>query len=509
MGSGPDPEPRARYDAAARFPVVGRYVLCDEIAAGGMATVHVGRLLGPAGFSRTVAIKRLHAQFAKDRDFVDMFLDEARIAGRIRHPNVVPILDIVVENGELLLVMEYVHGESLARLTKSSRAAGVGVPMPIALSIMSAALYGLHAAHEAKDDRGVPLDIVHRDVSPQNILVSQDGAARVVDFGVAKAAGRLQATREGALKGKLRYMAPEQATSDHVDRRTDIYAASVVLWELLTGRRLYAADGEMNLFRAVVEGTITPPSAVAPGLSGAVDALVMRGLARDPEARFATAWDMAEAAQRVAYATPGDVGAWVKEVGGEGLDARAARIVEIESSARFSFTDVDETTRTMKLERSPSAAAPPPATAPAPAADVPSQITSLNVTGAPRRARRASIALVAGAPIIVIAVAVAGLALHRSSSDPVSSTPSAVPASATAAAPAADTDVKVPAQAPPPPEASSAAPAPATASAAPPQAATAAAKATPRGARPGPRRSCNPPYTVDASGVRVPKMECL
>src|SRR5262245_60206940 len=177
----------------AGYRIIGRYALHDAIASGGMATVHLGKLLGAVGFARTVAIKRLHAQFAKDPDFVAMFLDEARIAGRIRHPNVVPILDFVQDDGELLLVMEYVHGESLARLARSWRTStGQGVPVPIALSIMSAALYGLHAAHEATDERGAPLDIVHRDVSPQNILVSHDGVARVVDFGVAKAAGRMQ-----------------------------------------------------------------------------------------------------------------------------------------------------------------------------------------------------------------------------------------------------------------------------------------------------------------------------
>jgi len=190
--------------------VVGRYALYAEIAAGGMATVHFGRLLGPVGFSRTVAIKRLHPQFAKDPEFVSMFLDEARLAARIRHPNVVPTLDVVATQGELFLVMDYVQGESLSRLIRAARERGHRIPPRIVSSILTGALHGLHAAHEAKNERGEPLNIVHRDISPQNVLVGSDGVPRVLDFGVAKAAGRVQTTREGQLKGKLAYMAPEQ-----------------------------------------------------------------------------------------------------------------------------------------------------------------------------------------------------------------------------------------------------------------------------------------------------------
>lgn len=183
--------------------------------------------MGPAGFARTVAIKRLHAQFAHDPTFVAMFLDEARLAARLRHQNVVPILDVVAQDGELFLVMEYVHGESLSRLVRLQGFAGV--EPSIAVGIMVGALHGLHAAHEARGEDGELLGLVHRDVSPQNILLGVDGVARLLDFGIAKAAGRMQTTEEGVLKGKAAYMAPELLLGEPADRRGDVWAASVVL----------------------------------------------------------------------------------------------------------------------------------------------------------------------------------------------------------------------------------------------------------------------------------------
>src|SRR5580658_8361717 len=185
--------------------VIGRYVLYDEIASGGMASVHIGRLLGPAGFSRTVAIKRLHAHYAKDPAFVAMFLDEARLAARVRHPNVVSTLDVETKNAEIFLVMDYIQGESLSKLLRAAREAGAPVPGAVASAILGGVLYGLDAAHDATDEGGRPLRIVHRDVSPQNVLVGVDGISRVVDFGVARAASKLSTTQSGQLKGKLAY----------------------------------------------------------------------------------------------------------------------------------------------------------------------------------------------------------------------------------------------------------------------------------------------------------------
>ena len=188
----------------------GIYELFEEIASGGMATVRLARWIGHNGFSRVVAVKQLYPQFARDSDFVAMFLDEARLSARVRHPNVVPILDIVSSEGDLFLVMDYVHGESVSRLHKLARLRNETIPPEIACTILVAVMHGLHAAHEARTEHGEPLQIIHRDVTPQNVLVGVDGCPRILDFGVAQAAGRLQTTRDGQLKGKLCYMAPEQ-----------------------------------------------------------------------------------------------------------------------------------------------------------------------------------------------------------------------------------------------------------------------------------------------------------
>jgi serine/threonine protein kinase/Tfp pilus assembly protein PilF len=304
--------------------VIGRYALLGEIATGGMATVHFGRLLGPAGFARTVAVKRLHAQHARDPEFVEMLLDEGRIAARVHHPNVVQTLDVVSVGTELLLVMEYVHGESLAECLRVARARGRPIPLDVVSSLICGILHGLHAAHEATDEQGAALHVVHRDVSPQNVLVGADGVTRVLDFGVAKAVGRLATTREGQLKGKLAYMAPEQlGARESVDRRTDVYAAGVVLWETLARQRLFTGDNEAVVIREVLEQPVPPPSSIDHDVPARVDAIALQALDRDPAKRFATARAMAlalEAAVPLASATR--VARWLDELVGDQLAVR-------------------------------------------------------------------------------------------------------------------------------------------------------------------------------------------
>jgi len=297
-----------------------------------MATVHIGRLLGPVGFARTIAIKRLHPQYAKDPEFVSMFLDEARVAARIAHPNVCATLDVVATQGELFLVMEYLQGETLSRMIRAVRHRGEIIDPRVAVSVMAQTLHGLHAAHEAKSERGEALHIVHRDISPQNVLVGRDGITKVLDFGVAKAAGRFHTTREGNVKGKLPYMSPEQLRGQPVDRQTDIYAASVCLWEALTSKKLFKGDNEGSVLEQVLFGPIDPPSRWVPSVPPQLDALVMRGLERDKTKRFATAREFALALERaLPPALASDVGDWVENVAGDVLNERAERIAEIES----------------------------------------------------------------------------------------------------------------------------------------------------------------------------------
>jgi serine/threonine protein kinase len=319
---------------------IGRYSLYGKIASGGMATVHLGKLLGPVGFARTVAIKKLHPQFAEDTEFVSMFLDEARLAARIRHPNVVPTLDVVATDGEFFLVMDYVQGETLSRLIRQAASKGETVPLPIVGAIFSGILHGLHAAHEAKNERGEPLGVVHRDVSPQNVMVGLDGVPRVLDFGVAKATGRLQKTREGQIKGKIAYMSPEQILGGSATRVTDVYAVSVVLWETLTGKRLFQAPTELAVLQNVLEAPLPAASTYAKDLPPGLDAVIARGLHRDPTQRYATARELANAIEGLLpLAIPVQVGEWVERMAGKSLANQAARIADIESSGVSSLGD--------------------------------------------------------------------------------------------------------------------------------------------------------------------------
>ena len=411
--------------------VIGRYLLHGKIASGGMAAVHLGRLVGPVGFSRTVAIKRMHPHLTEDPEFVSMFLDEARLAARVRHPNVVATLDVVAKGGELFLVMDYVQGETLARLLSATAKQQQRMPLPVVATILSGVLHGLHAAHEAKDEQGQPLGIVHRDVSPQNVIVGVDGVPRVLDFGVAKAVGRLQTTREGQLKGKLSYMAPEQIRGHEATRRTDVYAASVVLWEALAGRRLFRDDNEGAVLQKVLEGAVDPPSKHNPGVPQTLDSIALRGLARDPLDRFATAREMASAIETAAsLAIPSVVGAWVEEVAAIAIAAQAARIVEIESApnagqagAEAIADDGSDQAKTRVVREETT---------------VVSQPSSVSVatpagTASPARSRRLLLAATAAAALG--AMLVIGVLASRGSAPAPSVAPSA-PAAASASAPA-------------------------------------------------------------------------
>jgi serine/threonine-protein kinase len=330
------------FDPGVGRQRVDRYELVGELASGGMATVFLARLTGVGGFQRFVAMKRLHPHLANEKEFVEMFLDEARIAARIHHPNVVPILEVGASPVGYYLVMEYIEGDTLARLLARAAQRGKRLPIPIALRIALDTLSGLHAAHELRDDAGSPINLVHRDVSPQNVLVGVDGIARITDFGVARAASRLTATRVGQLKGKIAYMAPEQAAGEEsLDRRADVFAAGIVIWEELAAKRLFKAENEAATLSRVMSEPVPPLSVIVPGLSVQLSNVVMRALERDPDRRFATCAQFGDALEAAAtgsetIATPRELAAYVGEVLGEEVsaqrDAVRAWIARSESS---------------------------------------------------------------------------------------------------------------------------------------------------------------------------------
>jgi serine/threonine-protein kinase len=313
------------FEPGAERQRVDRYELVGELASGGMATVYLARLSGVGGFQRFVAMKRLHPHLQNEKEFVEMFLDEARLSAGIHHPNVVAILEVGASPVGYYLVMEFVEGDTLARLLARAAGNSQRIPTPIALRMVLDALAGLHAAHELKNDQGELVELVHRDVSPQNILIGVDGIARITDFGVARATSRLTSTRVGQLKGKLAYMAPEQAKGEGLDRRADVFSAGVLIWETLAGKRLFKADNEAATLQRVMNEPIAPLTRIAPHVSPELSAAIARGLERDPDQRFATAAEFADAIEAAAETRDGiadsrDVAAFVKETLGQEIE---------------------------------------------------------------------------------------------------------------------------------------------------------------------------------------------
>jgi serine/threonine protein kinase len=278
------------------------YEVVARLRSGGMAALYLGRRMGAAGFSRPVAIKVVHPHLSEDKNFTTMFVDEAKLSARIVHPNVVHVEELGQRGTLYYLVMEYVHGCSLSQLIRALRARRRRFTPEMAAYIAIQTAEGLHAAHETIGDDGELLNVVHRDISPQNVLFSYRGHTKLIDFGVAKARGRSQHTTVASLKGKLRYMAPEQASSQHVDRRTDVYALGIVLWEMLTMRTLFKAENDLRLHDLVKNPVVEPPSKYVEGLPPALDALIMRTLSKDPAQRPASALDFR---RQLVQAVPG------------------------------------------------------------------------------------------------------------------------------------------------------------------------------------------------------------
>jgi serine/threonine protein kinase len=267
---------------------LGRYVVLKHIASGGMADVLLGRTDGIEGFERHVVLKRIRPEHARDQRFIRMFLDEARVAANLHHQHIVQVHDIGEAGGEYFIAMEYIHGEDVRTILSTASKTRAHVPLGYAVAIVSAAAAGLHYAHEKRGSDKRPLGIVHRDVSPSNILVGYDGSIKIVDFGIAKATMR-QETRSGSLKGKVSYMSPEQCKSDDIDRRSDVYSLGVVLYELATTTRLFKGENDYLVMDQIVNGRVSLPRVRRPDLPNELSTIIMRALAPDPERRYFTA----------------------------------------------------------------------------------------------------------------------------------------------------------------------------------------------------------------------------
>jgi serine/threonine protein kinase len=322
---------------------IGPYELLLALARGGMAAVYLARRTGAAGFERLVIVKRVHPHLASS-EARSMLRDEARITSFIRHPNVVGVTDVVEDGDELLLVLDYVESLALSELWRAAGTGGAVLAPSIVSRIMSDVLAGLHAAHEVTDLEGNPLDVIHRDISPQNVIVGVDGTSRLIDFGVAKARARLSSTESGSLKGKLSYMSPEQITQKPLDRRADVFAAGVVLFELFTGRRLFTGDAEGDIAMGILFAQIPRPSSLVPGLPPEVDAVLDKALARDRDARFPTARAMLEALEAALPPAPAREVAELVEREGEGkLASRRNALREAAAAEAAPRTDDSST----------------------------------------------------------------------------------------------------------------------------------------------------------------------
>ncbi|HVU51332.1 MAG TPA: serine/threonine-protein kinase, partial [Polyangia bacterium] len=280
-------------DLRPRFEKFGRYFLADRIATGGMAEVYRAVTQGVEGFQRTFVVKRILADKAKSTTFIRMFIDEARICAALHHPNVVQVYDFGHVDGSYFLAMEYLQGKDLSSLMRVLRAAKASVPPGLAAFVAREAAVGLHYAHTLKGSGGQPLGIVHRDVTPSNIMLLFAGGVKVLDFGIAKATAAGAAGEGEGVKGKFGYLAPEQARGGDVDGRADVFALGVTMWEMLVGRRLFAGKDEVETLRNVLQKPVPPPSVMRPEVPAALDRVVLRALERTREKRYQTADELA------------------------------------------------------------------------------------------------------------------------------------------------------------------------------------------------------------------------
>ncbi|MEQ8276320.1 MAG: serine/threonine-protein kinase [Deltaproteobacteria bacterium] len=324
----------------------GRYTLVKKLATGGMAEIWLARQRGLAGFNRFVVIKKILSHLSEQDTFVKMFLDEARTSAQLNHPNVVQIYDLGREGDSYYIAMEFIAGENLAAIAWRGMKRGKPFPPSFAARVIADGCKALHYAHHLKGSDGQALEIVHRDISPQNILVTYEGEVKVVDFGIAKAATKSETTKTGMLKGKFSYMSPEQCLGAHVDMRSDIFALGILLYELCTGKRLFKHESELMILEMITKRSVVPPSQVAPGISSGLEDIIMRALEKDVSSRFATAQEMQIALEEYLrdeghQAANADVASYMRELFSDKIEEKR-RLREIASRDDFEASFGDE-----------------------------------------------------------------------------------------------------------------------------------------------------------------------
>lgn len=303
--SEPAPAPASGRDRSWRDEDFGPYQLLDRIAVGGMAEVFKAKRSGVEGFEKVVALKRILPHLSENKEFLDMFVDEAKMVAGLTHPNIVQIFDLGRIESSYYIAMEYVHGRDLRTTIRRAREKGLRLPLDLSLRVVSQVCSALEYAHRKKDARGRPMEIVHRDVSPQNILITFEGNLKLADFGIAKAATKASTTDRGALRGKLLYMSPEQAWGRPIDRRSDIFSLGIVLYEMITEQKPFVGVGsEMTILELVRKCVITPPREVNPRVPEALDRVVMKALARNPDERYQDAGEMQRGIEKILRERP-------------------------------------------------------------------------------------------------------------------------------------------------------------------------------------------------------------